>query len=94
MEINNMKKLICPCCGAPINREKRKCEYCGVEFEIEEDKIVKIASFYNPVKEFTACAVVPREKIVHYGQAYMEHTIRELAQAMLPAVMEGMHIQI
>ena len=36
-----MKNLTCICCGAPINRFNRKCEYCGTEYEIE-DEIPKI----------------------------------------------------
>lgn len=28
-----IKPLICEKCGAPIDRRKMKCEYCGVEYE-------------------------------------------------------------
>lgn len=91
-----MKKLICTCCGAPINREKRKCEYCGTEYEFDtQDRpFIRIETFHNPVREFAACAVIPRQEAVRYGEEYMKYAINNLAQAMLPAVMEGMRIQV
>ena len=90
-----MKNLTCICCGAPINRFNRKCEYCGTEYEIE-DEIPKIRfeTFQNPVREYKACILVNREEIAFGGEDYMRHAIRSLAESMLPAVMEGMSVRI
>ena len=40
-----MKALICTQCGAPINRERMICEYCGTKYEQKHEKIVKIEAF-------------------------------------------------
>ena len=31
--MSNLEPLICPQCGAQINRNTYKCEYCGTEFK-------------------------------------------------------------
>ena len=32
-----MKELKCPNCGAPINRETMRCDYCGAVFKCDVD---------------------------------------------------------
>lgn len=89
-----MKKLICVCCGAPINRLKQKCEYCGTEYIIEDERpVIKFETYTNPVREFKACAVVPDEYLAKGGEEIMEIAIHELAKKMLPAVVQGMQIR-
>lgn len=48
-----MKKLICECCGAPINPKTYKCEYCGTQYKREADKVIRIETFTNPVDTYT-----------------------------------------
>lgn len=35
-----MKELKCPNCGAPINEETMRCEYCGARFERNDNFII------------------------------------------------------
>lgn len=35
-----MKELKCPNCGAPINRETMRCDYCGAMFKRDMNSIV------------------------------------------------------
>lgn len=89
-----MKRLICTCCGAPINRIKKKCEYCGTEYIIEDDRpVLNIETFTNPVKEYKACVIVPNEVLFRGGEEYMKAAIHQLAAEMMPAVVEGMQIR-
>lgn len=93
--MSEIKQLTCLCCGAPINRAKKKCEYCGTEYLIEEDEdkvISYVETFQNPVREYTACTLIRRGDIAFGSSRYLEYAIRQLAEKMLPAVMEGMRI--
>lgn len=88
-----MKKLTCLCCGAPINRAKQKCEYCGTEYIIQDETLtINVESFTNPVEEYTACTLVPDEFLKSGGQEAMEYAIHQLAKKMLPAVVKGMRV--
>ena len=89
-----MKKLICVCCGAPINRLKKKCEYCGTEYIIEDETaVINFETFTNPVMEYKACEIVPDEYLTKGGEEFMTHAINMLARKMLPAVVQGMQIR-
>lgn len=43
-----MKALICTQCGAPINRERMICEYCGTRYEQTEDLARPLRITYSP----------------------------------------------
>lgn len=90
-----MKKLICVCCGAPINRATRRCEYCGTEYNIDSEiPMVRFETFTNPVKEYSASCLIDRDLVAMAGEKYMQYAIEQLAHAMLPAVMEGMRVRV
>lgn len=90
-----MKKLICVCCGAPINRATRRCEYCGTEYNIDSEiPMVRFETFTNPVKEYSASCLIDRDLVAMDGEKYMQYAIEHLAHAMLPAVMEGMRVWV
>lgn len=90
-----MKKLTCICCGAPINRITKRCDYCGTEYDIRgDDPMIRIETYTNPVKEYSASVLVNREIAVMCGEDYMKYAIERLAHEMMPAVLEGMQIQI
>lgn len=84
--------LTCVHCGAPINRVTMKCEYCGTAYREDHGDILKIETYTNPVKEFKACMLV-NEFGLRYGKEYMRYCIEQLANQMLPAVVEGMAIR-
>lgn len=31
-----VRKLVCPCCGAKINKNQEKCDYCGASVDFEQ----------------------------------------------------------
>lgn len=65
-----IKPMICTQCGAPINRERMICEYCGTRYEKKNNDMLRIETYtVTPVmldgyvaypKEF-ALAVDPGE---------------------------------
>ena len=75
MEIQpkRMIPLTCTCCGAKVNRNTYKCEYCGTEYRRDtEIPVIRMETFTNPVKAYRACAVVNREEVMRFGNDYME----------------------
>ena len=89
-----IERYTCTCCGAPINRSKMKCEYCGTEYKLENEiPVIRMETFRNPVKEFTACMLIDKYDAVIGGEDYMKFAVEHLARELLPAVMEGMSIR-
>lgn len=89
-----IKKLTCVCCGAPINRVTSRCEYCGTEYDLNDEiPTIKLETFTNPVKEYSACVLIDKDIAAMNGEDYMKYAIEQLAREMLPAVIEGMQIK-
>ena len=62
-----MKEYICTHCGGHVSPYSMRCEYCGTQYKIENDRIYTIETFQNPVETFTAEQVMPMEMIKAYG---------------------------
>lgn len=56
-----MKPLICTQCGAPINRERMICEYCGTRYEKNNDNVLRIETYRVPPAMLEGYVVYPRE---------------------------------
>ena len=61
----SIKPLICPQCGAPINRERMVCEYCGTKFEIKNDNLLRIETYYVPPITLEGRVLYPKEIYEH-----------------------------
>lgn len=44
-----IKPMICTQCGAPINRERMMCEYCGTKYDVRDDPILRIETYQEPI---------------------------------------------
>lgn len=40
-----IKPMICTQCGAPINRERMICEYCGTRYEKKNNDMLRIETY-------------------------------------------------
>lgn len=49
-----MEKYICEQCGGSINPVTMKCEYCGTQYKSHNNQIIRVETFYNPVKTLNA----------------------------------------
>lgn len=56
-----MDKYICECCGGQIDPSTMTCRYCGTQYKRDDDRIIRIDTFTNPVHTFKACVAVPNE---------------------------------
>lgn len=87
-----MKELKCPNCGAPINREKMRCDYCGAVFksdqnfvihQIEHPKIIPLKAIMKVDEELTTVDGYERYMVDHMAYSlakqvakYMDVTIQ------------------
>lgn len=89
-----MRKLICECCGAPINPRTYKCEYCGTAYEREVNgNVVRIETFQNPVREYKAGVEVPAEAVsVMNEHGAANYAIEQLSRNLAEAIAECMQL--
>lgn len=88
----NNKAYICQCCGGTINRATMKCEYCGTEYEKNNDQVhLRIETFRNPV-ETLACQVgITDEDMMALGpeaasKLAMQKMCRQLSECLVPFI--------
>lgn len=84
-----MEKLVCECCGGQIDAATMKCRYCGTQYRDENDRIVRIETFRNPVKVFSASLLVEDDLMRRKDGA--EYAVKMLANELaksIPSVME------
>ncbi len=72
-----LEKRACPCCGAPLENYKNKCDYCG---GIVKDDTIQYIGIRPGMRKVRACARVP-ECLLESAtgkQAAANHVIRDV----------------
>lgn len=88
-----MKKLICECCGAPINPKTYKCEYCGTQYKLETDEVIRVETFHNPIKVYKSKIEIPYEGIEAMGKEHTsKYAIHHLSRNLADAIAENMEL--
>lgn len=86
-----MKELKCPNCGAPINRETMRCDYCGAVFkrafntivyQVENPKIVPLKTVMKVDDELTTM------------DGYERYLVDEMAYSLAKQVANYMDVTI
>lgn len=82
------KPLICQSCGAPINRQTLKCDYCGTEYERENNGVMINYVVERPgIHKINAKVSLNDEIILHTPEAAQEFVLRkmrdEIAEGLL-----------
>lgn len=86
-----MNKYICECCGGQINRATMKCEYCGTAYREDSDAVIRVETFSNPVRKYTASIVIPNEIVFGLGEKETAHMVTErLVGKLADAIKENM----
>ena len=78
----------CKCCGGHIDRVTMTCEYCGTRYKEENNHIIKIETFQNPVETFSA-QIVMDDELMRYSvddasRIAIEQLSRELTKCVAP----------
>ena len=86
-----MKKMKCECCGAQlsIDYEGYICEYCGSKYKANNDGVIRIETYQNPVRTLIAKTYVSddiakcigEEKAAEYS---IKNLTRNLAESLTP----------
>lgn len=88
-----MKDYTCTHCGGQINPQTMKCEYCGTQYKIENDQILRIETFHNPVETFSAAEVISREMILKLGpENASEYAMHHLASKLAECISTVMQV--
>ncbi len=66
-----------------------RCEYCGTQYKIEHDQVLRIETYSNPVETFGAEQIIPHEMIVAVGaekasEIALRHLTQKLAECIAP----------
>lgn len=86
---------ICDRCGGHINRATMQCEYCGTRFREENDNVIRIETFRNPVREFSVKAVIPDFYVREMGcEAASRICMNELTQKMAECLPQLMNVRV
>ena len=89
-----MNKYICECCGGQINRATMKCEYCGTAYREDFDTVIRVETFSNPVREYTASIILPNEMVGMLGEKETAEMVTErLVGKLAEAIKENMVIR-
>ena len=91
-----MKKLKCECCGAPLKinpisiyYEGYICDYCGSKYKADNEGVIRIETYQNPVRILMARTYVTddvtkgigEEKAAEYS---IKNLTRNLAESLAP----------
>lgn len=62
-----IKPMICTQCGAPINRERMMCEYCGTKYEVRDDHILRIETYQEPIVTLESVCSIDKRVVDSIG---------------------------
>lgn len=84
----NLEMYKCKCCGGHINRATMICEYCGTPYREENNRLIRIETFQNPVETFSARVMmddhIMRESVELASKVALEQLSHELSKCVLP----------
>ena len=88
-----MKDYTCEHCGGRIKPSTMRCEYCGTQYKIENDRVLRIETFQNPVETFCVEEIIPIEKMKSFGaeqvsEMALKHLTKKLAESITPMMMQ------
>ena len=89
-----MNKYICECCGWHIDSRTMTCEYCGTKFKRDNDDVIRIETFRNPVKTFTACVDISDDDLASYdGKTIAQWAINSLVSKLSESLYDNMIVE-
>lgn len=92
--MRQLKPLICPQCGGSISRSRRKCEYCGTEYDFGYDNVLRFEALHPGTHVLQSQAVMSEEMIRTMGSKNAsEYILRRMAAEMAEHIIPMMDVQ-
>lgn len=95
--MSELQPLICPQCGAAINRKTYVCEYCGTKFKKDEEMINPFAiEILQPGTRVIQSQCVMTEEVVRMmgSKEASEFVIKQMAKEMANQIAPFMDVEI
>lgn len=83
----------CKCCGASLKPShtvfgEYTCEYCGNRYRIENNDVIRVETFQNPIATICVKKMISQEAVKIIGEAaseqmIMENMAREISSELL-----------
>ena len=78
---------LCECCGGTVDPVTLKCDYCGTKYKRDLNNTIRVETFINPVRTFSATTALDVDGIRTLGveqasEFAMKHLARQLAEAI------------
>lgn len=93
------KLFKCKCCGASLKPShmvfgEYTCEYCGNRYRIENDNVIRVETFQNPVDVLTCAKMISQEAINIVGEEEATRiTINQIAEYMVNSLIPYIQIE-
>lgn len=92
--MGKLKPLICPQCGGTINRSRRKCEYCGTEYDLGYDNVLHFEALHPGTHVIQSQAIMTDEMIGIMGfEKASEYILRRMAAEMAEKLIPMMDVK-
>ena len=89
-----MKDYVCTHCGGKISIINMRCEYCGTQYKIEHDQILRIETYSNPVEIFNAEQIISHEMMVALGaEKASEIALKRLSWKLAECITPMMRVE-
>jgi hypothetical protein len=85
-----MDKLICQCCGAPLDPKTLICSYCGTAHKRNNDYLdrpIMIETFRQPVETFTTSVMFDNELLMMNPEMASCVAMREVTNKLAESLM-------
>ena len=95
--MSELKPLICPQCGATINRETYVCEYCGTKFKKDYEMMSPFAvEILQPGTRVLRSQAIMTEEVVRVlgSKEASEFIIKQMAREMAEQIAPFMDVEI
>lgn len=87
-----IKALKCTVCGGNIDRRTMTCEYCGCEYAIENDDVLRIVTYHAETLNLVAESRIPREDVEYYGERIVNHVVGDLSRRIADQLQDIMDV--
>lgn len=71
---------------------KLQCENCGTQYKFENEQIIRVEKFQNPVKIYTSGMEVSKEMLSYDIEHSSEYCVKQLSHNLADAIASNMEL--